>query len=990
MIAERDDRNNAGAIGRVADGKRCFEAALAYRLTGWLVLALCPPDHAGMSAKHREKCNSPGKSPWHLWKKYQDKPPTEAEVRAWFKEHPLSNVGMALGALVRIDIDGPAAEEELKRLSRGDLPNTLEFTTGSPGKRGILYLAPVGVAIKTTPKPGGASLAGGELRFQAKGAQTVLPPSRHESGRLYEWVEGHGPDDLEAAPAPGWLVELMMKDTPKASKAKVAGTAGVTVEGQRNTELTSLAGRLRRDGLDVEAIAAALQEVNRSRCQPPLAEEEVKTIAASIGRYPPGSPAGAGPYAVAGGRIVRFDRESNVVPLANFDARIVGQTTIDDGAERRTVLEVEGALSGGTPLPRVEVPAGDFGSLGWVVPAWGARAVVYAGQGTKDHVRAALQLLSGDTPTRTVYGHAGWREINGRWCYLHAGGAIGQDGAVGGAEVQLPDALSAFTLPDPVEGQQVAEAVHASLRVLDLAPDKITAPLLAAVFRAVLAPADFALHLAGATGAGKTELVALAQQHHGPGLDARHLPGSWASSANSLEGLAFTAKDALFVVDDFAPGGSIHDVSRYHKEADRLIRAQGNRAGRGRCRPDGSVRPAKPPRGLILSTGEDVPRGQSVRGRLLILELAPGDLDWSKLTTAQADAAGGAYAKALSSYIRWLAPRITKVRRALPRKVAKLREELRTDGQHARTPGLIADLLLGVRYFLRFAVEAGAIPAEKKEALAARFKAALLAAGAEQVEHGQAAEPCANFLHLLAAVFTSGRGHLAPREVAQTGAYGADSAHLETYGWRAGAPQGRCVGWVGGDDLFLEPEAAFAAAQELAREQGESLAVQARTLWRRMREKNLLASWDQKRGHNLIRIRVGGARPNVVHLNAAALYTSKHRPHRPQGGKNPEKTGGRVGPITEKDPDYRPRASAPGCKRTVKTKAQTTNKPAAEEGVGPIGGADNRTKNKHRPQPAAKKGPKTSQKQQGGADGVNGADVSHSKEGQGSGVTFFT
>ena len=44
-------------------------------------------------------------------------------------------------------------------------------------------------------------------------------------------------------------------------------------------------------------------------------------------------------------------------------------------------------------------------------------------------------------------------------------------------------------------------------------------------------------------GTFKTELAALAQQHYGAGLDARHLPGSWSSMGNSLEALAFAAKD---------------------------------------------------------------------------------------------------------------------------------------------------------------------------------------------------------------------------------------------------------------------------------------------------------------------------------------------------------------------------------------------------------------------------------------------------------------
>src|SRR5204862_335813 len=112
--------------------------------------------------------------------------------------------------------------------------------------------------------------------------------------------------------------------------------------------------------------------------------------------------------------------------------------------------------------------------------------------------------------------------------------------------------------------------------------DRITVPLLAAVYRAVLGAADFALHLAGETGQGKTELAALAQQHYGAGLDARNLPGNWASTGNSLEGLAFAAKDGLVTVDDFVPAGTVADVARMHREADRLLRAQGNRSGRMR------------------------------------------------------------------------------------------------------------------------------------------------------------------------------------------------------------------------------------------------------------------------------------------------------------------------------------------------------------------------------------------------------------------------
>src|SRR5262249_35205239 len=136
-------------------------------------------------------------------------------------------------------------------------------------------------------------------------------------------------------------------------------------------------------------------------------------------------PDAAGQYRVSGGRIVRdvLTKDGPVeVPLATWEGRIVGEVIRDDGAERSLTLAIEGALSNGTPLPRVEIPADEFAFMRWPVERWGTRAVVLAGVATTDHLRCAVQLLSGDVPRRTVYAHTGWREIDGRWLYLHAGG----------------------------------------------------------------------------------------------------------------------------------------------------------------------------------------------------------------------------------------------------------------------------------------------------------------------------------------------------------------------------------------------------------------------------------------------------------------------------------------------------------------------------------------------------------------------------------------
>ena len=118
---------------RQADGQACLRSALDYLQRGWSVLATCPPDHMGVGKKHGQHCKSPGKAPWGPWKAFQDRLPTRAELQRKWRDNPTLNVGIALGpmsGLVRVDVDGPGGEALLQNLSRGDLPDTLELTSG--------------------------------------------------------------------------------------------------------------------------------------------------------------------------------------------------------------------------------------------------------------------------------------------------------------------------------------------------------------------------------------------------------------------------------------------------------------------------------------------------------------------------------------------------------------------------------------------------------------------------------------------------------------------------------------------------------------------------------------------------------------------------------------------------------------------------------------------------------------------------------------------
>jgi hypothetical protein len=162
------------------------------------------------------------------------------------------------------------------------------------------------------------------------------------------------------------------------------------------------------------------------------------------------------------------------------------------------------------------------------------------------------------------------------------------------------------------------------------------------------------------------------------------------------------------------------------------------------------------------------------------------------------------------------------------------------------------------------------------------------------------------FLRLLRAALASGRAHVADP-------HGGAPPHARAWGWKGQTrfsgnglddtieqiewqPQGRRVGWVDGEDLYLEPEASYAEAQRLAGEQGESLAVTSETLRRRLNQKGLLVTREDRRQKLTVRVNLEGVRRTVLHLYAESVSpTPETGPTGPRGKKINSANGSLLG-----------------------------------------------------------------------------------------------
>lgn len=455
---------------------------------------------------------------------------------------------------------------------------------------------------------------------------------------------------------------------------------------------------------------------------------------------------GALPYtATSSGIVWQRPTSEGVAPtaLTNFNATITADIELDDGAEVRHRFQVDAQIKGRTR--RFEVAAKDFFGMRWVPELLGANAVVYAGAGTADHARVAIHLLSpSPIPHRRVYAHSGWTRLpEGGLVFLHHGGGIGDKGLRDDVETELPQNLRHLWFREIPTGEKLIAAIGASLSVLDLGPFSVTAAPYCAVWRAVLGVVvDFSLHLSGPTGEFKTEFAALLQAHQGRSFNSRHLPAEWADTAYALERIGYLAKDTLMVIDDLAPGANAMDRERVQRDAARFFRAVGNHAGRMRMNSDTTLRISKPPRCLPLSTGEDMMRGHSVRGRSLIGEVAPGAIDQKRLTACQHDAADGLYEEAMAAFLVWVAQHFDEIQRDFPGLVQAYRDDARQGaGEHRRTPGIVADLFAGLKFFLRFAVEAGALTELQSQELHEQIWESLLDLAGRQAELQEDQEP---------------------------------------------------------------------------------------------------------------------------------------------------------------------------------------------------------------------------------------------------------
>lgn len=301
--------------------------ALRYVRLGWRVLPLKGKGPAGDLAPHGSK----------------DGTLDERQVHAWWNARPTANIGICTGwTFFALDVDlRKGGEDSLEELvaKHGPLPDTIQQVTGTGGKH-YLFRMPA------FPVHNSEGKLGPGLDIRGLGGYVVAAPSIHpETRRAYDWDGIEEIEQQQLAEAPAWLLEWLR--TQGQPGGKVAGPSPVPAKipkGKQHSTLVSIAGSMRRRGLEADEIYAALKVINETRCTEPGPDRNIRRIAESVAKYPPDAKADVF-------RRLAADAEEEAAAAESCDVRQEIEAAIE-AKDLEAVLRLAPAAAG---LPFVEI-----------------------------------------------------------------------------------------------------------------------------------------------------------------------------------------------------------------------------------------------------------------------------------------------------------------------------------------------------------------------------------------------------------------------------------------------------------------------------------------------------------------------------------------------------------------------------------------------------------------------------------------------------------
>jgi hypothetical protein len=184
-----------------------------------------------------------------------------------------------------------------------------------------------------------------------------------------------------------------------------------------------------------------------------------------------------------------------------------------------------------------------------------------------------------------------------------------------------------------------------------------------------------------------------------------------------------------------------------------------------------------------------------------------------------------------------------------------------------RTPENLANIAVGIEYFLSFADACGAITKEEHQQIWDSCRQTITSLGAVQTEHQQVEDPLRETLRLLKSAERAGQLYFrSPDE--------GPFRELDPAAEANRHDSDRFIGWKDKDDnWWCDPQQLWKTVQRLFREQGRAISKGKVDLFQEMENAGWITPRDERNrgGVPTVKRLIGGERVRVIEISAASF-----------------------------------------------------------------------------------------------------------------------
>ena len=435
--------------------------------------------------------------------------------------------------------------------------------------------------------------------------------------------------------------------------------------------------------------------------------------------------------------------------IANHTPILKEQRIVDNGIEQVEELVFEVRRAGRT-WGAIPVTLKDVLSQTPNIK-FGAACRIFIGRGTKGRYSEAMQIQCENALQTTVYQHTGYSFADGERVFLNGGYSVTANGLTDKYSVQMDGKLGRYGFSNEkhlsryntllVDLPKVApkSLIYTALAYSFLTP-------LNAMLQGIGYEPRFILYFIGKTGSRKSTLANLFLSFFGTFRETESAPISFKDTSNAAEMSMAVLNSTLTLLDDRIPSTTKSVKDQMERMEQSVARAIGDRAGRGRMNPNGTLKKVYRPVCNLIITAEEAYSnvGESAIARSVSCELKPGDVDLSALTVVQQKA--NELNECMAEYIQYVLANWDTIAEKIKPMFLSLRDKAQTGG-HGRLAVAVAHLQIGMTIMCDWLKSVNAIAEEQSKQIEEQAWEIFIALSAEQNRRIYEEKPVKLFLN---------------------------------------------------------------------------------------------------------------------------------------------------------------------------------------------------------------------------------------------------